>query len=121
MGFGVSFFSADPPQPRLKELLIICQAKGPELVIGEINTERVFLPDPGKFRCQLEGYLVVIEEHANNILRDRFTRERLSHVMQDRKDVQEDGDMRFYNRPLAGVQTPANAEKNLVEVWNARL
>ena len=90
-------------------------------MIGEINTERVFLPDPGKFQCQLEGYLVVIEEHANNILRDRFTRERLSHVMQDRKDVQEDGDMRFYNRPLAGVQTPANAEKNLVEVWNARL
>jgi hypothetical protein len=49
-------------------------------------------------------------------LEDRFTRERLFHVMQDSKDVQEDGDMRFYNRPLAEVQTPANAEKNLVEV-----
>jgi hypothetical protein len=46
---------------------------------------------------------------------------RLFHVMQDSKDVQEDGDMRFYNRPLAEAQTPANAEKNLVEVWNARL
>jgi hypothetical protein len=54
-------------------------------------------------------------------LEDRFTRERLFHVMQDSKDVQEDGDMRFYNCPLAEVQTPANAEKNLVEVWNARL
>jgi hypothetical protein len=57
---------------------------------------------------------------CNNILRTVLL-VRLFHVMQDSKDVQEDGDMRFYNCPLAEVQTPANAEKNLVEVWNARL
>jgi hypothetical protein len=63
-GSGSAFISADPPQPRLKGASITCQAKRPELLIDEINTDRVFLPDPGKFQCQLEGYLVVIEEHA---------------------------------------------------------
>ena len=41
--------------------------------------------------------------------------------MQGSKDIQKDRDMGLYNRPLAGVQTPTNAEKILVEVWNVHL
>jgi hypothetical protein len=52
------------PAAEVKGASITCQAKGPELVIGEIKYREYFLPDPGKFQCRLEGYLVVIEEHA---------------------------------------------------------
>jgi len=53
-----------PPAAEVKGFLNYCQAKGPELVISEINTNLIFWHDLGKFQRQLEGYQEVTEELA---------------------------------------------------------
>ena len=93
LGFGVSFpLRRSSPAAEVKGFYH-CQAKGPELVIGETKTDLIFLHDPRKIPASTRGVSRGNRGACNKYLEDRFTRERLSHAMQDSKDIRDDGDM----------------------------